>query len=105
MVPLESGHLDGKPELFELVHCSRLITCQDLSYLAGALDIPDQDLEQLAQHYKNPMVQTMQLLKMWSASVNGSRKDLFHLLRSMGADYYAAAQSLIEHTSPVEEST
>ena len=92
VMPTESEHADDKPDMADIVRCSRLLPCHDLPYLAGTLDVPDQEMEQISHQFKNHTVQAQQLLKKWSAHINGSRRDLFNLLYSMGEEYYAAAQ-------------
>ena len=72
--------MESSPTLADLVRCSKLVTT-DLSLLASAVDVPDQDLEALKQQFSSTTAQALQLLKVWQRNIGGSRNDLYELIQ------------------------
>lgn len=80
----------GKPvippspvELSDMVCCSRHME-ENLSLLASAMDVTDDEMEQLSMKYKSTQGQALQLLKIWQRNIGGSKQDLYKLLTSAG---------------------
>lgn len=72
--------MESSPTLADLVRCSKLITT-DLSLLASAVDVPDQDMEALKQQFSSTTAQALQLLKVWQRTIGGNRHDLYELIQ------------------------
>ena len=66
-----------------MVRCSRCIQ-GDLSLLASAVDVPDDNMDILRKQYKSTQAQALQLLKVWNRDLGGSREELHDLLVSAG---------------------
>lgn len=68
-----AAELDNPPTVGDLLSCSRCIQeGVDLSLLAAALDIPDDEFDIIRHKYKNPQGQALQLMKVWHEEKGGS---------------------------------
>ena len=76
-------------ELSDIVCCSRHME-GNLSLLASAMDMTDEDMDQLKSKYKSTPGQALQLLKIWQKNIGGSRLELTKLLS--GAGFSLAAE-------------
>ena len=84
-----SMHFSRLIELSDIVCCSRHME-GNLSLLASAMDMTDEDMEQLKTKYKSTPGQALQLLKIWQKNIGGSRLELSKLLS--GAGFSRAAE-------------
>ena len=58
--------MDNPPTIGDLITCSRCIQEDaDLSLLATALDVPDDEFDKILHKYKKPQGQVLQLMKIW----------------------------------------
>ena len=67
----------------DLIRCSRHFI-DDLTELAGLVDVSDDELEEIKKKYKKISIQALQLLKTWRNKTKGSRQDLYELLVCLG---------------------
>ena len=61
--------------------CSRYID-GDVTMLAAALDIPDEDMSAIKSKYKKVQAQALQMLKKWRSSGTHMRQELIDILQS-----------------------
>ena len=78
--------------LGDIVACSHYID-GELSLLAAALDIPDEQLETLKAKYKSTQSQVVQMLKMWTLSGTRTKQELTKVLKAVG--FSQAAQRYV----------
>lgn len=81
-----SGQQTAPPSpvgLSDMVFCSRHMD-GSLSLLASAMDITDDEMEQLSAKYNSTQGQALQLLKIWHRNIGGSKQELYKLLTSAG---------------------
>ena len=69
--------------LMHIIACSHCID-GDLTLLAAALDIPDEDMSTIRSKYKNVPGQALQMLKKWQSSGTHTRQELIKLLQGTG---------------------
>lgn len=79
--------------LGDIVACSHYID-GDLSLLAAALDIPDEQLETLKSKYKRTQSQVIQMLKIWKLSGTRTKQELTEILQGVG--FSQAAQRFVD---------
>jgi len=69
--------------LMDIIACSRCID-GDLTLLAAALDIPDEDMSTIQSKYKNAQGQALQMLKKWQSSGTHTKRELINILQGTG---------------------
>ena len=75
--------------LVHIVACSRCID-GDLSLLAAALDIPDEEMADIKSKYKTVNGQALQMLKRWQSTGTHTKQELAKILQN--GDFLQAAQ-------------
>ena len=83
----DAAELDNPPTIGDLLSCSRCIQEDaDLSLLAVALDVPDDEFDEIQHRYKNPKGQALQLMKIWLTKKGGSssKHELADMLLNAG---------------------
>ena len=78
--------------LDDIVACSHYID-GEISLLAAALDIPDEQLETLKAKYKSTQSLVFQMLKMWTLSGTHTKQELTKVLQA--AEFSQAAQRYV----------
>ena len=82
-----TAELDNPPTIGDLLSCSRYVQEDaDLSLLATALDVLDDEFDQVLHKYKTPQGQALQLMKIW-LKVKGelaSKRELADVLGNAG---------------------
>ena len=89
--PQHHSRCDDKTESLSLMHittCSHYID-GDVTMLAAALDIPDEDMSDIKSKYKKVPAQALQMLKKWWSSGTHARQELIEILQS--AEFEKAA--------------
>ena len=71
------------PSLADITECSRFLAGGDLHLLAYALDIGDEEYEELQKKYKHPSGVGLYLLKKWRRDVQGTKEELRQQLISV----------------------
>ena len=79
--------------LGDIVACSHYID-GELSLLAAAMDIPDEQLETLKAKYKSTQSHVVQMLKMWTLSGTHTKQELTEVLQATG--FSQAAQRYVK---------
>lgn len=74
----------------DLMKCAKLMRSGDLSFLASAFNVTDEELKTLQEQYKNPQGLALQLLRKWRAGTHGTRQQLHDILTA--AEYCEAAE-------------
>ena len=75
--------LNSPPSDPDLYRCSQYLS-DDLTDLAGLLDVSDDELDQIKKRFKKINIQALQLLKTWRNNRKGSCQDLFGTLQCLG---------------------
>ena len=78
---------DNPPTDVDLIFCSRCIQeGADLSLLAAALNVPDDEFDTIRHKYKKPQGQALQLMRIWlkEKGRSSSKRKLADVLLSVG---------------------
>lgn len=75
--------------LSDIIACCRCIS-GDLSLLAAALDIPDEEMATIKSKYKTANGQALQMLKKWQSTGTHTKQELAEILQNV--DFPQASQ-------------
>ena len=75
--------------LSDIIACCRCII-GDLSLLAAALDIPDEEMAAIKSKYKTANGQALQMLKKWQSTGTHTKQELAEILQNV--DFPQASQ-------------
>ena len=91
-IPLSQHPFQNELSLSHIFACSHHIN-GELSLLAAAFDIPDEQLETLKAKYKSTQSQVIQMLKIWKLSGTHTKQELTEILQAAG--FSQAAQRYV----------